>query len=134
MKAFVIHTRQVPGCACKAEQSPLFFVEVEGEKVSPMEDPSVLHLPQGEFRFRITKPTFFHETVEVKKADGSREKMTVPTVYHSHAVFMTEEEAMAAARKLVLHEFEFALRKKKIASYTEEEVQARLAEMQRVRL
>src|SRR5579885_3795733 len=119
MKAFVIHTRQVPGCACKAEQTPLFLVEVEGEMVTPMEDPSVGWLPKGEFMFRIAKPPFLHEPHEVKKADGTKEKVMLPAVYHSHAIFLTEAEALESARKLIRYQFEFEIRKQRLEAYTE---------------
>lgn len=134
MKAFVIHTRQVPGCACKAEQSPLFLVEVEGEMVSTLEDASVGWLPKGEFRFRITKPVFLHEAKEGKKEDGSKEKLLIPSVYHSHSIYLTEEEAWAAAKRLVISEFEFAFRKKKIDAYSEADIEKRIAEIQRIPL
>lgn len=136
MRAYVIHTRQVPGCAaCRTGDTPMTIVEVEGEKISPMEDPSVLwSLKEGEFKFRITKPVFLHEPHETKKADGSKEKIMLPSVYCSHAIYLSLEEAREAAKKLVVGEFEFAVRKKRIESYTTADVEGRLSEIQELKL
>lgn len=135
MRAYVIHTRQVPGCAaCRTGDTPMTIVEVEGEKVSSLEDPSVMWLPEGEFRFRIAKPEFLHEPRETKKADGSKEKIMLPAVYHSHAIYLSLEEAREAAKKLVVGEFEFAVRKKRIESYTTADVEGRLSEIQELKL
>lgn len=131
MKAFVVHTRQIPGCAaCRPGDTPMSIVEVEGEYVTSMEDPSVMWLPKGEFRFRILKPEFLYEPHEVKKESGVKEKTMVPTIYHSHAVYLTLEEAREAAKKMVVSELEFAVRKKKIDSYTAVEVEGKLSEIQ----
>jgi hypothetical protein len=135
MKAFIIHTRQFPGCrACRPDDTPLTIVEVEGEYVTPMEDPSIMQLPKGEFKFRITKPVFLHEAHESKKADGSKEKILVPSVYCSHAIYLSIEEAREATKKLVVGEFEFAVRKKRIESYSEADVEGRLSEIQELKL
>ncbi len=135
MKAYVVHTRPVPGCAaCRPESTPITIVEVEGEYVSPVEDPSVMSLPKGEFKFRILKPEFLYEPHEVKKLDGSKEKTMVPTVYYSHSIYLSLEEAREATKKLVVGELEFALRKKKIDSYTAVEVEAKLSDVQEVML
>lgn len=135
MKAYIVHTRQVPGCAaCRSGDTPMTIVEVEGEYVSPVEDPSVMWLQKGEFKFRILKPEFLHEAHEAKKADGSREKTLVPSVYHSHSIYLTIEEARAATRNLVEGEFEFAVRKKRIESYTEADVEGKLSEIQELML
>ena len=135
MKAYIVHTRQVPGCAaCKPESTPMTIVEVEGERVSPMEDPSVMWLKEGEFRFRILKPEFLHEAHETKKADGSREKTMVPAVYHSHSIYLSLEEAREATKKLVVGELEFAVRKKRIVSYTAVDVEGKLSEIQELML
>ena len=135
MRAYIIHTRQVPGCAaCRSGDTPMTIVEVEGERVSPMEDPSVMWLKEGEFRFRIMLPEFLHEPYESKKPDGTKEKKMVPSVYASHAIYFTLEEAREAAKKLVTGEFEFALRKKRIESYTAVDVEGRLSEIQELKL
>lgn len=135
MRAFIVHTRQVPGCAaCRPGDTPMTIVEVEGEYVSSLEDPSVMWLPKGEFKFRISKPEFLHEAQERKKADGSREKVLVPSVYHSHSIYSSLEEAREATKKLVVGEFEFALRKKRIESYTAVDVEGKLSEIQELKL
>lgn len=135
MKAYVIHTRQIPGCAaCRTGDTPMTIVEVEGERVSSIEDASVLWLKEGEFRFRIKQPEFLHEPREIKKSDGSKEKIMVESVYFSHSIYSTLEEAREATKKLVVGEFEFAVRKKRIASYTTEDVEKRLSEIQELML
>lgn len=135
MKAYIVHTRQVPGCAaCRSGDTPMTIVEVEGEYVTPMEDPSVMMLPKGEFMFRIMKPDFLYEARETKKADGSKEKSMVPTVYHSHSIYLSIEEAREATKKLVEGEFEFAVRKKRIDSFTAVDVEGKLSEVQELML
>lgn len=135
MKAYIVHTRQVPGCAaCRSGDTPMTIVEVEGERVSPMEDPSVMWLKEGEFKFRILKPEFLHEPHETKKSDGTKEKTMVPAVYFSHSIYLTLEEAREATKKLVVGEFEFAVRKKRIESYTAIDVEGKLSEIQELML
>ena len=135
MRAFIVHTRQVPGCAaCRSGDTPMTIVEVEGEYVSSMEDPSITWLPKGEFKFRISKPEFLYEAQEAKKPDGSKEKTMVPAVYYSHSIYLSLEEAREATKKLVVGEFEFALRKKRIESYTAVDIEGKLSEIQELML
>lgn len=132
MRKFVVHTRPLSGC-CKTGSEPT-IVEVEGDMIAPMEDPSVMWLPAGEFRFRIMQPESLHEPHEVKQEDGTKKKIMVPAVYHSHSVFYTEHQAMAHAIAMIRGEMEFAVRKGKRDSFTEEDVQEQVKLVQIVRL
>ena len=123
MRKFIIHTRTIPGYAKSV--GALTVVEVEGGVIKAVEDPCVNLLPQGEFRFRIVKPEFLYESQEVKKADGSKEKVMVPTIYHSHSIYDTATAAHKVAENLVRHEFEFEKRKYS-KEYTDEEVTQRI--------
>jgi hypothetical protein len=109
MRKFIVHTRALAGYT-KTGDAPL-LVEIDGEMIAALEDPSVMWLPNGEFYFRIMSPSGLWEPREVIKADRSREKIIVPPVYHSHSVYHSIEEARAAAEGLVRSDFEFQLRK-----------------------
>ncbi len=132
MKKFVVHTRPLPGC-CKTSDAPI-IVEVEGEVISPMEDPSVMWLKEGEYRFRIMLPESLYEAQEGKQSDGSKKKVMVPTVYHSHAIYSNLAEAQAAAKRMIKSGLDFEVRKGRLASYTEEELEAKCAEIQTIML
>ena len=126
MRKFIVHTRALPGC-CKAGDAPL-IVEVEGEMITGLQDPSVMWLPEGEYKFRILKPESLYEP---KEAPGVKEKTMVPPIYCSHTLFSTAHEARTAAYHLVNHSFEFAQRKSKIEC-TYEQVVTRCSEIQEV--
>jgi hypothetical protein len=132
MKKFVVHTRPLPGC-CKTSEAPI-VVEVEGELVTSLEDPSVMWLPAGEFKFRIMLPESLYEPSESKQPDGSKKKTMVPTVYHSHAIYPTLEAAQAAAKSMIKSGLDFEVRKGRLASYTEEELEAKCVEIQTLML
>lgn len=129
MRKFVVHTRAVPGCR-KGDADAPTILEVEGEMIAAMEDPSIMWLPVGEFRFRILKPEFLHEPKETKLEDGSKKKIMVPTVYHSHAIYHELDGAKAAAKEMIKSGLEFEVRKGRLASYSEEELEAKCAEVQ----
>lgn len=118
MKKFIVHTRPIPG-TCKIADVPA-VVEVEGELVSAMQDPSVSWLPSGEFYFSITQPEFLCEAEEVKQPDGSKKKVVFPVVYHSHAIYHTMGDALTAAEDIVRESFEFVQRKTGIPFTTKE--------------
>lgn len=132
MKAYVVHTRPLPGC-CKSGDVPT-ILEVEGEKISAMEDPSVLWLKEGEFWFRILKPESLYESTETKMPDGSKKKVMVPPVYFSAGVYPSLEEARTVAQFMVKASMDFEVRKKRIESYSEEDLQKKLAEIKEVLL
>jgi hypothetical protein len=131
MRKFIVHTRPVPGCR-KDSDAPT-VVEVEGEMIQGVEDPSVLWLPEGEFRFRIMKPEFLYEPAEIKKEDGTKEKITVPPVYHSHVIYASVDQARAEAERLVRAGFEFAERKRDVP-FTDQEVKAKVCEITEILL
>jgi hypothetical protein len=95
--------------------------EVECEKITPMQDPSVLWLPQGEYRARVLAPAIFHEPV------GTGPEVA-PPIYHSHAFLATVEEAMAQV------EVWARIPPKRATPKTEEEIQAALAAVEVVML
>jgi hypothetical protein len=130
MRKFITYTRPIPGC--HKSDAPT-VVEVEGELVTGLEDVSVMWLPQGEFKFRITAPDFLYEPKEVKQADGSKATVMVPPVYYSHACHWTVYRAHVEAEHMVRQGFEFALRKHG-KTYTEEEVAAKIAEITEILL
>jgi hypothetical protein len=132
MKTFIVHTRALPGC-CKTGDAPS-VVEIEGEVILAVEDPSIMWLPEGEFKFRVMAPEALYEPQEVKQADGSKKKVMVPTVYHSHAIYQSAAEAQLAAEKMVQMSLDFDVRKGRISSYTEEELKSKLAEIQTIML
>ena len=77
-----------------------------------------LWLPAGEFRAKIVQPELFH-----RKVVKSGEKKTVlePSVYHSHAIYDSIEQAKERIAKSI--RFGFDNRQLKYDSnYTEEEV------------
>lgn len=126
MRKFIVHTRPLPGC-CKTSDAPT-VVEVEGEVVSAIEDPSVMWLPEGEFRFRILKPESLSEFQEVKQSDGSKKKVMVSPIYHSHAVYPDLSHARFVAESLVVQAFEFNKRKYG-TEFTEEEIAQKCSEI-----
>ena len=135
MKKFIVHTRPIPGCAaCKGSSEAPTIVEVEGEIVSSLEDPSVMWLPKGEFRFRIFKPEFLHESKESKLEDGSKKKIMIPSIYHSHGVYQDLSAAKEVAERMIKSGLDFEVRKGRLASYTKEELDAKCAEVQVVML
>lgn len=131
MRKFIVYTRAIPGC-CQTSDVPT-VVEVEGELITGTEDVSIMWLPEGEFKFRITQPEFLYEPKEVKKLDGSKGTMMVPPVYYSHACHWTVHGAHAAADRVVRQGFEFAQRKHG-TPFTEEEVAAKQKEIQEILL
>lgn len=126
MRKFVIYTRAIPGC-CRPTGT-ISIVEVECEMLTAMQDPSVMWGPPGEYRVRILKPEFLHETQKVLNGNVE-EKITVPSIYYNHALYESVEAAVAPARSEILAEFEFQVRKNKRSSFTTEEVEAKCAEI-----
>jgi hypothetical protein len=129
MRKFIVHTRPLPGC-CKGSSDAPSIVEVEGKMIA---GPSAF-LPEGEFYFYIVEPNFLHEPREEKQGDGSKKKIMVPVTYHSHAIYHDVEEAQTAAKKMIKSGLDFEVRKGRLASYTEEELNAKYAEVQVVML
>ena len=107
MRKFIVHTRAIPPQKGEA----ITILEVEGEVITPSEDPSVMWAPYGEFRFRIRKPEFLYEPREIIKSDKTKEKAMVPPVYYSHSVYEGLVLARVAAFNLIVQSFEFAQRK-----------------------
>jgi hypothetical protein len=95
--------------------------EVEIEIVTPLEDPSVMWLPQGEYRAHVVKPRVFTEK------DGKK------SVWCSFVFCDDLETAKVKAEHMIRDSFEFELRKYS-TEFTEEQVQTALAEVQVVML
>lgn len=128
MKKFVVHTRALPGC-CKTSDAPT-IVEVDGEYVTGVEDPSIMWMAEGEFLFRILKPESLYESQDGSKG---KDKVMVPPIYCSHSIFSTLHEAKLKAFAAIQHSFEFVKRKDKV-DYTHEQVVAKCDEIQEIML
>jgi hypothetical protein len=100
MRKFIIQSK-------KEETS---IMEVECEKVQPLEDPSVMWLPAGEYRASVLLPTTFHQKFE-RLVEGKKVVTMVPDVWHSHAFYDTLELAQAQVKDIILSEFKTNLRK-----------------------
>lgn len=123
MIKFVVHTRALPGI--KFTGAPI-VLEVEGELVQSLDDPSIMWLPEGEFMFRIMAPEALYESREIHQLSGPPKKEMVPPVYHSHACYWTVHGAMAAAERMVRAGLEFDIRKLRKDEFTEEELAAKI--------
>jgi len=96
--------------------------EVECEKITPLEDSSVLYSFNGEYKARILKPAIFHE-----KEDSSTKAKLVPVIWHSYAFYDSLEAARAVAEKNMMYDMvEFAISKNRTPA-TKEEVAAAIA-------
>ena len=132
MRKFIIYTREIPG-HCKASSEVPAIIEVEGEKLTPQEDGSVLWIPEPEFKFRITKPDFLQDVRETVKSDGSKVRVVSSLIYYSHSIYWNKYQARIAAEKFVRDGFEFTKRKTG-KDFTEEEVKAKFAEITEIML
>ena len=116
MRSFVIHVS-------KAET---LIVEVEYEKISAMEDPSVMWLPSSEFRAKIMKPSLLLD----KQKDGT----LLAPVYYSHAFFDSAEQAKVAAEKGLHEGLERKCRKAHCEPPTIEEIENEISKIKIVML
>ena len=94
--------------------------EVECEQVTPMEDPSIMWIPKGEYKARILRPEALFEP------DPKDSTKMAPPVWYSHAFYSTSVEALARAHKDVRHGMVDYQIQKKQEPKSEDEV--RLAE------
>lgn len=131
MRKYIIYTRSIPGVKTTGD---LTIVEVEGHIITPLEDPTVMFLPQGEFKFSISCPEFLCEIKEVKLPDGTKKKNVIPSVYYSHSVYHTLEHVRAATETLLQESLEFEVRKGRLPSFTEEDVKAKCVEVMELML
>ncbi len=115
-KAYVVHTDRT---------GQISVIQVEIERITAMEDPSVMFLPNGEFRARILNPTSLWE-----KNDRG---VLVAPVWHNFALYSYQRQACLAAVDQIRNSFEFARRKYGTA-YTPEEVQAKIDTIKYVNL
>jgi len=131
MKKYITYTRNIHGHP--SLEDPFYILEVEGEIVLPLEDPSVMWLPNGEFFFRILKPNFLYESREIIGADRSRKKILVPPIYHSSSVYSNYDQAFSKAEKMIRDGFELDFRKKGIP-INDEDVLSKCKKIQQILL
>lgn len=130
MKKYIVHSKAIQGV--KSGDIPA-ILEVEGEYVEALDDPSTMWLPSGEFKFRITKPEFLYEPQDIRQADGSKKKVMTPAVWHSHAIYASDDGAQFAAEKIVREQFEYDLRKNAVV-FTEEQVEEKRKQIKLIKL
>jgi hypothetical protein len=130
MKKFVIHTRAIPGI----ETGDLTIVEVDGHILTVLEDPAIMFLPNGEFKFSISCPDFLCETKEIKLLDGTKKKIVVPSVYYSHSVYHSLDHVRAVAETMIQESLEFDVRKGRVVSFTIDDVKAKCSEIKELLL
>jgi hypothetical protein len=116
MRKFILHF---------ARDGKISIMEVELELVPAIKDPSIMWLPQGEYRARVIDPKSLHE----KQLDGS---LTAP-VWHSHAFYSDEAQAIDVAHKAIRGIFERDMLHYKI-EYTEEDFNKKISEVEVIRL
>jgi hypothetical protein len=102
------------------------IMEVEVEMISP---PGTT-----EYVGRILAPTLFHQKVEKKRADGTKQVTLVPDVWVWHAFQDTIEDAKAKLESTVRDGFAFEIRKGRRTEFTEEEVQSEMAKAEVIML
>jgi hypothetical protein len=127
MLKYIVHTKSIPGV--KSPSAPT-IVQVECEVVTVLEDPSVISMPLGELKYRILKPAFLLEPQEVKLPDGTKKKVMAPPVYYSHSVYPTDGLAILIATQMIRAEFEFEVRKGRSEGYSQEELLAKVSQIQ----
>lgn len=118
MRKFIVHTRAIPGRP--KEESPFYLLEVEVEIITALEDPSILFLPVGEFRFKIMEPKFLND-------------FSGPSIYYSHSIYADSVIARDVAKRMVVEELEFSKRKYKI-DYSQEDVENKISKIEEVLL
>lgn len=123
-RRFVVYNRPMPGCRKTGAPS---IIEVECEVFVPF------LAKKGEYAAKILKPEFLWEPTRVLR-EGILVDETLPQAYCSHALYDTIEQARAAAKQQVKGGFDFEVRKGKIVSYTEEELNAKCELIQEVLL
>jgi hypothetical protein len=128
-KTWIVYNRPLPG---GKRGDPSSIIEIEGEIITALEDPSINFLKPGEFKVRVLEPAFLYEETRILK-DGALVDAILPPIYYNHSFFESEEKALASAESGVRSEFERNLRKKDVA-FTEEEVAAKVTLIKRVHL
>lgn len=104
------------------------IMEVECELISSLEDPSVMWLPPGEFKIKITAP----KELLTKKMVG-KDTILEPTIYYNHSIFSSEEEAIRSAHQLIRKTIELRCIKHK-TEFKEEDVLAEFVKIKKVKL
>tara|TARA_B110000503_G_C6997123_1_gene349902 strand:- start:150 stop:503 length:354 start_codon:yes stop_codon:yes gene_type:complete len=99
------------------------IMEVDCEKILPIEDPSVLLLPNNEWCARIIKPSIFNKTLSSNKDNSSCE------IWYSHFLFDSIEEALIKLEKMVREDFKFNFMKNNV-QFSEIDIQKVLNNVQ----
>jgi hypothetical protein len=119
MRKFIIHTRPLPG---SPKGGPPTIVEVECEKITLMEDPSLFwSLQSGEYKARLLKPDFLYET-QKKMINGSHIEVMVPSTYHSHSLYDTYMQAQDVVELMIAGEMKRDVLKGNRQCYTIDDV------------
>lgn len=130
MRQFVIVVR-------KGERT---IYEVECEKLTHMDDPSILWMQPGEWKARITAPQELYEKQTVKKvmADGSltvtTDTVMVPPVWCWHGFYDSLSRAQIVCELNTRFELGVFAESKRREPATEEQIQAELAKVKVVML
>ncbi len=121
-RAWIVYNRPLPG---GKRGDPASVIEIEGEIITAMEDPSIHFLKPGEFKLRVLRPEFLYEETRVLK-EGYLVDAILPPIYYNHSFYASEAEAAHEAEGGIRNEFERNFRKKEV-SFTEEDVAAKVA-------
>lgn len=111
--------------AINVNRGKISIVEVKCEKVLSIDNAYSYNLKEGEYKVRILAPASMFD----KKPNG----VMVPSIQCNYFLFDSLEAAQAKAEKDIRSSFERELRKKGTA-FTEEEVSAKIAAVQALRL
>lgn len=99
------------------------IMEVECEKILPIEDPSVLLLPNNEWCARIIKPSIFNKILSSNKDNISYE------IWYSHFLFDSIKEALIKLEEMVREDFKFNFMKNNV-QFSEIDIQKVLNNVQ----
>lgn len=122
MIRWIVYARPVPGCQRK---DVLSIVEVECEFISGVEDPSVMWLPNDEYKVRVKGPKFLLEP--------GKDGQPAEPIYYSTFLCWTLHQAYASAARTIREELERQDRKHGVP-FSEEEFASKCAEIQTIRL
>lgn len=99
-------------------------MEVECEKVLPMEDPSVLFLNENEWCARIIKPSCFKKAILSNQKNKDQYE-----IWYSNFLFDSMELAFSKLEKIVREDFNLLFLKKNI-SFSEDDIQKTLSNVE----
>lgn len=100
------------------------IMEVECEKILPIEDPSVLLLPNNEWCAKILKPIMFNKTLPSNKKDHHSYE-----IWYSHFLFNSIEDAFIGLEKMIREDFNLNFIKNNF-QFSEIDIQSTLSNVQ----